>query len=144
MAAAPFPHRYSVLLDNALLFAEPRDPIHTGPPPQFGGRDDVWSPEELIVGAALSCLKQTFDAYARRAGIAILDWRGVGTGVLVKGTGGLTFSNIDLDVEIMTATGDEQRAEALLADAERHCIISRVLAVPIHVVAKVTAATHAA
>lgn len=144
MPIAPFPHRYSVVLDHAQLVAEPREPIRTGAPPQFGGRDDVWSPEELLVSAALSCLKQTFDAYAHRAGVAILDWRGSGTGVLVKGPEGPTFSSIDLEVEIVTAAGDEVRVEAMLANSERLCIISRALAVPVRVVAKVTAATRAA
>ena len=143
MTIAPFPHRYSVMLDNATLLAEPRMPIEVGTPPQFGGLDDVWSPEDLLVGAALTCLKTTFDAYMRREGIAVLDWRGVGTGVLVKGKEGPVFDSIDLDVEVVVAREEVARVEELLAQAERRCIISRALNAPVHVTGRVSSAIAA-
>jgi organic hydroperoxide reductase OsmC/OhrA len=140
MPIAPFPHRYSVTLDHDLLAAEPRAPISVGPPPQFGGVESVWGPEHLLVGAALSCLKTTFDAYARRERIPIHAWRGTATGVLAKGREGPVFTNIDLEVELVVDPGDEERTQALLATAERSCIISRALSAPVHVTSKVTAA----
>ena len=121
-----------------MLLAESRAPVLTGPPSQFGGTDDVWSPEQLLIAAALTCLKTTFDALALRQQIAVLEWRGTGTGVLVKGREGPVFESIDLDVQMVTATGDEARAQAVLASAERHCIISRALSVPVHVTSNVT------
>jgi hypothetical protein len=54
MAIMPFPHRYSVDSSDDRLTAEPRQPIEVGAPPQFGGTNEVWSPEELLVGAVLS------------------------------------------------------------------------------------------
>ncbi len=138
MAIAPFPHRYSVMLDNSTLVAEPRGSVHIGSPPQFGGRDDVWSPEDLLVASVLACLKTTFDAYAKREGIAILDWRGIGTGVLVKGKEGPVFDSIDLEVEVTVDRGDEERVQTLLGTAERHCIISRAINAPVHLIGKVT------
>jgi organic hydroperoxide reductase OsmC/OhrA len=138
MPVMPFPHRYVTALQNESLVAAPRTPIQIGSPPQFGGTDDVWSPEQLLIGAALSCLKATFDAYARREKLIVLDWRGSGTGVLVKGKEGPVFDNIDLDVELVTNPGDEARAQTLLGTAERHCIISRALTAPVHVTCTVT------
>ncbi|MGH9884278.1 MAG: hypothetical protein ACREBE_02040, partial [bacterium] len=94
MAIMPFPHRYSVDLSDDRLTAEPRLPIAVGAPPQFGGTDKVWSPEELLVGAVLLCVKTTFDAFARKAELAIHSWMGKGTGVLDKGPAGAIFSSI--------------------------------------------------
>lgn len=140
MPIAPFPHHYAVALDRDVLGAEPRAPIQIGTPTEFGGADDVWSPEHLLVGAALSCLKTTFDAYARREGIAVHAWRGRATGTLAKGQGGPVFTAIDLEVELVTSPGDEARAQALLGTAERSCIVSRALSAPVHLTSKVTAA----
>lgn len=122
-----------------LLRAGSRPPVLTGAPSEFGGSDDVWSPEQLLVAAALTCLKTTFDAFARRDQLTILDWRGTGTGVLVKGPQGPVFESIELAVEMMTAAGDEARAQSVLASAERHCIISRAISAPVHVSSTVTA-----
>ena len=139
MATAPFPHTYTTSLEGNVLLAGSRPPVLVGAPSQFGGSDDVWSPEQLLIAAALTCLKTTFDAFARRERVTVLGWRGTGTGVLVKGREGPVFESIELAVEIATEAGDEARAQSLLASAERHCIISRALAAPVHVTSTVIA-----
>jgi organic hydroperoxide reductase OsmC/OhrA len=128
---APFPHRYTVTLADGLLAAAPRAPIAVGPPPQFGGTDRVWSPEELLVGAALECLWTTFDAYARHDGLEIRGWSSTGTGVLEKGLPIPAFSTITLAVELVVAAADEERARRLLTSAEHRCIVSNALKVPV-------------
>ena len=133
MATAPFPHRYVMSVSNHELAAPPRAPIQGGAPPQFGGTDQVWSPEELLVGAVVLCLETTFDAFAKRAGLQVLDWRATGTAMLDKGQGGPTFTSIVIDVAVSTEAGQEARVEELVQSAERHCIISRALSVPVHV-----------
>ncbi len=137
---APFPHRYSVALANRQLSAPPRAPIAAGAPPQFGGSDSVWSPEELLVALALLCLSTTFDAFARREALAVRDWRGDATGVLDKGPTGPTFSAVDVRVEIVVGAGDEERCSRLVASAEKHCLISHALRCPVRVEAYVRAA----
>ncbi len=141
MSIAPFPHRYTVSLASGELVAPPRAPIAAGAPPQFGGTDQVWSPEDLLAASVLLCLQTTFDAFARRASLRVLDWRGDATATLEKGQGGPTFSSIALGVTVTTEPGDEQRAADLVRSAERHCIISRALAVPVTV--EVTASSRA-
>jgi organic hydroperoxide reductase OsmC/OhrA len=132
MTIAPFPHRYVVSLASGELHAPPRAPVPAGAPPQFGGRDTVWSPEELLVGAALLCLETTFAAYARRAGLdATLT--GTATGTLEKTASGPAFSSITIDVE-MRVNGDDEaarRARDVLLRAERDCIVARALRVPV-------------
>jgi len=139
MPIAPFPHTYSVTLAADELTEGSRAPIRAGAPPQFGGTEDVWSPEHLLVASALLCLKTTFDAYARREQLVIHAWRGTGAGVLVKGKEGPVFTAIELAVEIDTVPGAEARVEAVLATAEHHCIISRALNVPVHLKGTFTA-----
>lgn len=129
---APFPQRYEVALADGLITAAPRAPIAAGAPPQFGGTDKVWSPEELLVASVLECLWTTFDAYARHDGLAVAGWAGRGTGVLEKGKPVPVFSAIALEIELTVAPADEDRARRLLATAEQRCIISNALKVPIN------------
>jgi organic hydroperoxide reductase OsmC/OhrA len=128
---APFPHRYTVGLVDRQLVAPPRAPIAAGPPPQFGGADRAWSPEELLVAAALECLWTTFEAYARRDALAVHDFAGTGVAVLDKGSPVPVFTSITLRVELVVAAGDEDRARRLLQTAEQRCIISHALKVAV-------------
>ena len=128
---APFPHRYTVRLEDRQLVAPPRAPIAAGSPPQFGGTDSAWSPEELLVAATLECLWTTFEAYARHDGLDVQRWSGTGTAVLEKGKPIPTFSSIALQVELHVAAGDEARARRLIETAEQRCIISNALKVPV-------------
>jgi organic hydroperoxide reductase OsmC/OhrA len=134
----PFPHHYRVTLSNAQLLAPPREPIAAGPPPQFGGSDRVWSPEELLLAAVLECLWTTFDAFARRDQLVVHDWSGTGVAVLDRGRPVPVFTSITLAVALSVNDGDEERARRLLADAEQKCIISNALAVKVTVEATIT------
>lgn len=145
MPIAPFPHHYVTALAGNQLEATSHASIRIGAPPEFGGRDDVWSPEQLLLGAALACLKTTFDAYAARAGLHVDAWRGTAAGTLEKGRssagvpGVPVFTSIRFTVEVETAPGEEARTKELLETADKHCIVSRALAVPVELSANVHA-----
>jgi organic hydroperoxide reductase OsmC/OhrA len=128
---APFPHRYTVRLVDRQLVAPPRAPIAAGSPPQFGGSDGVWSPEELLVAAALECLWTTFEAYARHDALTVHSWSGTGVAVLEKGSPVPKFTSITLRVEMVVPESDVERARRLLQTAEQRCIISHALSVPV-------------
>jgi organic hydroperoxide reductase OsmC/OhrA len=134
---APFPHRYEVRLLGGQLLAPPRLPIAAGPPPQFGGTDQVWSPEELLVAAVLECMWTTFEAYARRDALEVRDWSGTGVAILDKSATGPAFTSITLSVSLSVRASDEERAHRILATAEKHCIISNALRTPVTLEAKV-------
>ena len=62
----------------------------------------------------------------------------------MKGVDGPVFSAIDLDVQIVTDPGDEARVQAVLATAERNCIVARALSAPVHVSGRTSTAGRAA
>jgi organic hydroperoxide reductase OsmC/OhrA len=135
-----FPHRYVVRLEDRRLLAAPRAPIAVGPPPQFGGTDTVWSPEELLVGAALECFWTTFEAHARRDHVSIGLFAGTAEAVLDRSPEGPVFTSITLFVEIEVATHDIDHARRLVETAQTHCIVSRALRAPVTVRATVSGA----
>jgi organic hydroperoxide reductase OsmC/OhrA len=138
-AMTPFPHHYVVSLLDGSLTAPPRLPIALGPPPQFGGTDRVWSPEELLVGAVLECLWTTFEAFARRDKLVVRSWSGSGVGILDRAERVPSFTSIELLVHVVVDAGNEERGRALLAKAEDNCIISHALRVPVKVTATLDA-----
>ena len=134
---APFPHTYTVRLEDRRLGAPPRAPIAVGAPPQFGGSNEVWSPEDLLIGAVLECLWTTFEAYARHEQLEVIGWQGTGTGILDKGPAGPQFTSITLAIQLAVAAADAERARRILATAEKHCIISNALRVAVTVEAEI-------
>ena len=142
---APFPHHYFVELDGAgFLSSGPRPPIPGGAPPQFGGSDRWWSPEELLVGAASLCLLNTFRALARRDSLEFSGYRCRGEGTLDRTSAGPAFRSIAVSVHVTVAAPDLDRAERLLAMAKKRCIISNTLSCPVELEAWVAAAPAAA
>ena len=73
---ATLPHRYHVQVEGgaggAVMSAPPRPEFRGGPPVEFGGRDEWWSPEHLLLSAAGWCLKTTFEVFASRARLMVL------------------------------------------------------------------------
>jgi len=55
----------------ATVSAPPRPVIVTGPPPEFGGDPEAWSPEHVLLAAVSGCLWSTFRALAARKGVAV-------------------------------------------------------------------------
>lgn len=128
------PHEFVVSLHAngaATLSAPPRPPIVTGPPPEFGGDPETWSPEHLLLAAVSGCLSSTFRALAVRKGLGVRGLHCVTTGTVAKTASGLAFTGIRIAAELDVAAEDVERAHALLVEAERRCIVSNSLKVPV-------------
>jgi organic hydroperoxide reductase OsmC/OhrA len=134
--SVPLPHRYTVFQEweaaqAQRLLAPPRPDILAGPPPQFGGRDDWWSPEHLLLSSLLACLAATFQAVIARARLEVPRYRARAEGVLDKTASGLAFTSITVEAEIEAAGADVERAERLLYSAKTHCIVGNSLKTPV-------------
>jgi organic hydroperoxide reductase OsmC/OhrA len=135
-AEKPFHHVYEAAVEwpgqgPAVTTAGPRPAIVTGPPPEFGGEAEWWSPEHLLVSAAANCLMATFGAMARAKGLRLYGYRGEARAVLEKTPGGLAFTSIALSVALRTEASDAERARELLLKAKQRCIVANVLVLPV-------------
>ncbi len=140
---APFPHHYTVSVNRtgpgrAELDAPPRPTLQGGPPPEFGGVAETWSPEHLLLSAVGLCLETTFDGLARRDGLVVERVRVAMRGDVDRTAAGLAFTSITANLEIVTDEASVERARAVVNRA-RHCLVSASLRVPVDVVATVTA-----
>lgn len=140
---ATFPHRYDVRIEGgsggAVMSAPPRPELRGGPPAEFGGRDDWWSPEHLLLSAAGLCLETTFEVFAARARLTVLAYSSRVEGTLDKTPQGLAFTSIAIAVELVVAEADVARAGDVLRAAKDHCIVANALKTPIRLAASVRA-----
>jgi organic hydroperoxide reductase OsmC/OhrA len=130
----PFPHRYEVLAvadaERVIVTAPGLPELPTAPPTQFGGPGDQWSPETLLVAAAVDCFILTFRAIAEASK---LPWQRLscsGAGVLDRVEGTTRFTGLALSARLTVAAGvDTEKAKRLLEKAERTCLVTNSLAI---------------
>jgi organic hydroperoxide reductase OsmC/OhrA len=126
----PYPHHYKVLAaakteGSVALASEGLPSLSSAPPQQFGGSGDQWSPETLLVAAAVDCLILTFRAIARASKLPWLSLDCDAEGVLDRVDGVTRFTEIRLNARlVLPAGGDPERARRLLEKAEKTCLIT--------------------
>jgi organic hydroperoxide reductase OsmC/OhrA len=112
-----------------------RDYLTSGLPGQC---PTTWSPEDFFVAAAASCLAVTFTGLASRAGLAYTSLSVDGDGAAGKRADGrFGFTRLSLRLELETEPRDEARARALAEEAERTCLVSASLDLPVETVIEV-------
>lgn len=135
----PLPHQYTMTLEGrakgpGILTAPSGLSIEGGPPPEFDGSDQWWSPEHLLLAATSLCLWTTFQALAARKQLVAFHYRCETHATLDKTSAGLAFTAIRLRVSFDVASAvDVVLATELVRKAERMCLVSNSLKTPVTV-----------
>jgi organic hydroperoxide reductase OsmC/OhrA len=127
MATNLFPLTFEVGVDSGVLLSGARPPLPFGPPPEFGGDAHVWSPEHLLLSAAVACFLETFHSIARKHGLTYGHPTCRAKGTLERAG----FTSMELFVELTVADGDAERAQKLLVDAKARCFVANTLKCPV-------------
>ena len=99
--------------------------IQVATPPEFKGHEGIWSPEDLFVASANTCVMTTFLAVAERSGLAFTSYESAAEGRLELVEGKFQFTAITLKPTItLPANGDAAKARELIEKAEATCLIS--------------------
>lgn len=125
-------------LTVAAVDGKPDLPVAT--PPVFGsGVEGAWSPEDMLVGAAATCYAVTLAAIAEHRAVALAAMRVEGVGRLSKRDDGrFGFTSVELRVDVEAESSEAVPAvEAAVERAERQCIVSMALSVPVRVFAAI-------
>jgi organic hydroperoxide reductase OsmC/OhrA len=129
----PFPHRYTASCRAAcegdvVVASESAPSLTTAAPPEFGGPGGRWTPETLLVAAAVDCLALTFRAMAT---VSKLEWRELecdAEGILDRVDGTVRFIGLRLRARLLVAAAkDVDSARRLLEKSERGCLVTRSL-----------------
>jgi peroxiredoxin-like protein len=136
-AMKPLPHRYVVLLAGGAegygaLTGAGLPNLPTGPPVEFDGPGDAWSPEQLLLAAVGSCFHFSLRAIARASRLDFISLELAIEGTIDRRDGELCFTEIVVRPRLLISTGtDQERARRVLARAEKTCLVSRSLSSPI-------------
>jgi len=85
--------------------------LHFAAPPQFGGVEERWSPEDLLLCALASCFTTTFRTLADHSNFPFTDLEVDVQGTVGKVESGYAFSEIAIRPKL-TITSDEWREPA--------------------------------
>lgn len=132
---APFPHHYSASISRtfasrARVDAPPRPALHGGPSSEFDGDVAAWSPEHLLLSSLGICMLTTFEAFAARDGIEVIDWNASLNGTVDRSPDGLMFSSIVMSLD-MELAGNVDAVEKTLEDTKQYCLVMNSLRVPV-------------
>ncbi len=132
------PHQYiaTAVADNQSLVslsAEGGETIQAAPPPAFGGPENQWSPEALLMSAVSSCFILSFRAIARASNFEWSKLECVSTGTLDKPERAICFTKVDSKATLVAPPGtDHEKARRLLERAEQSCFVSNSLKSEMH------------
>ncbi len=104
--------------------------IHFTAPPEFGGLEGRWTPEDLFLSAVASCYTTTFHALADYSKLEYADLEVEVEGMIRKTDSGYSFSEIVIRPKLtISSDGEQTRALRLLQKAKTACLVSRALSV---------------
>lgn len=105
--------------------------IHFAAPPQFGGLEGRWSPEDLLLSAVASCFTTTFRAIADYSKFEYTDLEVEVEGAVRKAESGYEFTEIVIRPTLTVPNLEYQRrADRLLEKTKQLCLTSRAVAAP--------------
>jgi organic hydroperoxide reductase OsmC/OhrA len=105
--------------------------IHFAAPPQFGGLEGRWSPEDLLLCAVAGCFTTTFRALADYSKFEYKDLEVEVEGTVRKAESGYEFTGIVIRPTLTINNLEERpRVDTLLEKSKMLCLISRAVAVP--------------
>jgi organic hydroperoxide reductase OsmC/OhrA len=105
--------------------------IHFTAPPQFGGLEGRWTPEDLLLTAVASCYTTTFRVLAEYSKFEYSDLEVEVDARARKLDSGYAFSEIvTRPILILNSEEDKDRANRLLEKTQELCLVARALSVP--------------
>ena len=132
------PHHYLVTASaqvesNVALTSEGLPDLVTGPPAEFGGPGDIWSPETLFVGSVSDCFILTFRAIARASKLPWSSLECSANGTLERIERSTKFTTIDIKATVHVPAGsDEDKVRRLLEKSEANCLITQSMTATVH------------
>jgi len=113
---------------SATFSAAGKSSFKVSSPPEFQGDKNVWTPEDLFIGAIETCLMMTFATIAEKREIEVDAYYSESAGILEFTEGQYRFTRVVVRPTIVVA--DESGIEPALTaiqDAHRRCFVANSL-----------------
>ena len=120
---------------QGVISASGKPDLATSSPPEFGGRPEYWSPEDLFAATVNACLMQTFMAFALRSNLGLVSYESEIEGVLERAEGRYRFTEFTVrPLLVLGAAADVERAQTIMDSAESSCLISESIRANVKVI----------
>ena len=104
--------------------------IHFAAPPQFGGLEGRWTPEDLLLSAVAGCFTTTFQAIAGYSKFEYTDLEVAVEGTVARTNAGYCFTGIVIRPKLtITDEAGQARGLELLKKTKSLCLVSRALGI---------------
>ena len=125
---------------RGLLSAVEKPNIVVGSPPEFKGEPDVWTPEELLVGALNTCIMLTFLSLGQARGLTPAGYESEAEGLLENVEGRYRITEVTVRPYITVKKEAEvERAREIMERAEGECFISNSVKSRVKIIAEFSA-----
>lgn len=116
-----------------VLRSENKPDVPVGTPPEFGGpKEGCWTPEDLVAGAAGSCIMASTLFFIDRAGIELTSYNSRASAVMEKRLSGLAITGVTVEVTVtLNQPGQEAALREAIHQAEKNCPVSALLKCPV-------------
>jgi len=113
--------------------------IEVATPPEFGGPEGIWSPEDLLTSAVATCIMTSALFFVGRAKIQMRSYKSNAVGTMEKTAAGLEITRIAIEVSIeLDDLAQEEAARKALEQAEKTCPLSNSLKCPVELTVNVS------
>ncbi|MCO5045763.1 MAG: OsmC family protein [Verrucomicrobia bacterium] len=124
--------------ETGTVGANARPDLAFSSPPEFGGKEDLWNPELMLVSAIEACMLLTTLSIVQRQKIALTAYSSKASGNMAKTPNGLRFQSCHIEVTLTIPAGDDaDKAAQAVHTAERYCPVSNAVNFPVTVGVKV-------
>ena len=111
---------------------EGKPAIKISTPPEFGGPEGFWTPEDLLTSAVASCIMTSTLFFADRAKIKMTAYTSQATGTMEKTAAGLVITNVLVSIDItLESTEQAEAMQKAVKQAEKTCPVSNSLNCPV-------------
>jgi len=123
---------YQETKENGVISLQGLGNVALSAPPEFGGKADILSPEEMFVGSINGCLMLTFLYFAKRFHIEIVSYHSDVEGEVEKGSDGFKFVKVNVNARV-AVSGDKNsdKLEEVSHLAEKYCLVSGSITCPV-------------
>ena len=123
---------------KGVLSSAGKPDIEVAVPPEFGGHENIWTPEDLFVSSVNICIKTTFLYYARKNNVEFLSYESEAEGTLERVEEGFMFTEIKIMPRIRITTDSQlEKAKEIMALSEKSCLISNSIKSKVEVLAEI-------
>jgi len=145
MEIKPIVHEYKTQLTwtgekKGTLGCEGKPDIKGACPPEFGGHEELWTPEDMFVGSMELCAMATFLWLAEKKRLDIISYTSETLGKASMSDGKMRFTTIEVRPKVVVPRDDDiQTARDLFDSIDRWCLITNSISTKIDILPEIRA-----